>query len=536
MKSKLTILLLLALSFHSFAAVRLPAVIGDGMVLQRNEPIYFWGWADSNENFELSWMGMNYSITADNEGKWSLTLPAEEGGGPYSMHIAGIEITDIMIGDVYLCTGQSNMELPVSRVTDMFAEEISGYENTDIRHIIIPKEYDLNEERDYTSDASWKPCTQENVMEFSALAYFFAKEIYAKNGIPVGLVNASWGGTPIQAWMSETALNDYNHYLNDKELYADEGYRDRIKQLEGEAFHRWNTTLHENDPGFNSICNWYEIDYNDRNWSVIDMFSPEWGNDGLNPIGGSHWFRKSFKINKRMAGKPATLRLGCIVDADSVYVNGHFVGRTTYQYPPRIYHIPEGVLQRGENNITVRIVSNGGQPSFVKEKPYKIICEKKEIDLDGKWKYSPGAAMPKAPDMMFFHYKPVGLYNAMISPIRNMKFSGVIWYQGESNVERRNEYADLLVRMIDNWRLTFMDDDLPFYIIELADFLHKSDTGGRKAWAEMRDQQAAGVSRSKNAYLIENSDLGEWNDIHPLDKKTLGKRVAKEVIKNVKKQ
>ena len=237
-----------------------------------------------------------------------------------------------------------------------------------------------------------------------------------------------------------------------------------------------------------------------------------------------------------MAGKEAIIRMGCIVDADSVYVNGHFVGNTTYQYPPRIYRIPAGVLKAGVNNITVRVISNGGQPSFVPEKPYKIICGTEEISLEGTWKYKLGSPMPQAPSMMFFFYKPVCLYNAMISPLRNMKFQGVLWYQGESNVDRRNEYAALLGTMIRNWRETFKDNDLPFYIVELADFLHKEDKEGRKAWQQMRDEQAKVTDTVTGTELIKNKDLGEWNDIHPLDKKTLGKRVCKAALKDIKKQ
>ncbi len=192
----------------------------------------------------------------------------------------------------------------------------------------------------------------------------------------------------------------------------------------------------------------------------------------------------------------------------------------------------------------MRLISNGGQPAFVREKPYKIILngqkdgiptesstDPREINLKREWKYRPGAPMPQAPGMMFFCYKPVCLYNAMIAPLKEYGVKGVIWYQGESNVSRRNEYADLLTAMMADWRKTFDAPELPFYIVELADFLHPNDTGGRKAWAEMRQEQAKAAEQSSNAYLIKNSDLGEWNDIHPLDKKTLGKRVA-EAIKN----
>lgn len=531
MKRFLTASILLLIAITTSAEVRLPSIIADGMVIQRERPVLIWGQADEKEDVTVIWKGEKYRTKSDECGKWSVELPASEAGGPYTMTVGDIVIKDILVGDVYLCSGQSNMELPVRRVTDMFADEIAAYENDKIRHFIVPKVFDFNTEQEDMPEADWKKCTLDNVYEFSALAYFFAKEMYAQNGIPVGLVNSSWGGTPIEAWISEGSLSGYPHHINEKRIYEDDGYRDHIKSLEAEAFHRWNTVLHDSDPGYMGSQAWYSAGYDDSQWQEIDLFSKEWGNDGLNPTGGSHWLRKDVILPEEMAGKEAVLRLGCIVDSDSVYVNGHFTGTTGYQYPPRIYRIPEGVLKAGHNNITVRVISNGGQPGFVPEKPYKIICGQDEVRIDGRWRYRTGAPMPAAPSMMFFCYKPVCLYNAMISPLRNLDFKGVIWYQGESNVDRRNEYADLLQIMMTDWRRTFDDRDLPFYIVELADFLHKDDLTGRKAWAEMREQQAEGVRRSSNAVIIRNRDLGEWNDIHPLDKKTLGKRVAEAALK-----
>ena len=534
MKKIAIISLLALLCIQAAGAVRLPSVLCDGMVIQRNKPICIWGWADSHESFSLCWQGASHQVAADENGRWEITLPAAEAGGPYTMTVGDVQINDILVGDVFLCSGQSNMELPVRRVTDMFAEEIASYENPDIRHYAVPQTFDFTAPQEDTPEASWKPCTQENVMNFSALAYFFAKELYKKTGVPVGLVNASWGGTPVEAWMSEEALTPFPKYINEKRIYEDDGYRQRIKQLEGENFYRWNTALDQGDPGLNGSVKWYSAQLNDDDWTKVEMFSREWGNDGLNPAGGSHWLRKDIDIPSEMAGKEAVIRMGCIVDADSVYVNGHFVGNTTYQYPPRIYRIPAGILKEGSNNITVRVISNGGQPSFVPEKPYRIICGSSEVSLEGTWKYRQGAPMPNAPSMMFFYYKPVCLYNAMIHPLKNLRFCGTLWYQGESNVERRNEYAALLCLMIQNWRETFNDPGLPFYIVELAEFLHESDMQGRMAWDEMRAEQAQAAVLSGNAVLIKNKDLGEWNDIHPLDKKTLGQRIALEVLKRMK--
>lgn len=527
------VLLCFCTALQTDAKVKLPALISDGMVLQREQPVKIWGTADAGESVSVTFMKKKYAATADNNGHWSVTLPSMKAGGPYLMRINDIKLNDILIGDVWLCSGQSNMELPVSRVTDMFATEINEYSNERIRQIIIPKVYNFHAPQETLSATSWKPMTQENVMNFSALAYFFAKEMYEKTKVPVGIINSSWGGTPIEAWISEEGLKEFPIYINDKRLYEDDAYCAHIKKLEGESFYRWNLSLYRSDAGLHEKTPWYASNYDDSNWQTVNMFSRTWGNDGLNPIAGSHWLRQNVEIPQTWNNKEVTLRLGCIIDADSVYVNGTFAGTTSYQYPPRIYRIPAGILKPGVNNITVRIISNGGQPEFVQEKPYKLICDDESINLKEEWKYRLGTPMPSAPNMMFFCYKPVCLYNTMIAPLQHYTLRGTVWYQGESNVSRRNEYATLLTAMMADWRRTFSQPELPFYIVELADYLSKEDISGRKAWAEMRLEQAKAAQTTPNAFLIRNNDLGEWNDIHPLDKKTLGRRVANKVLETL---
>ena len=549
-KVRLSLAVLLCLCATSMvnAKVKLPALISDGMVLQREQPIKVWGTADAGESVQVKFLknatptGVKgdklkaaYTVTTDANGKWTLTLPAMKPGGPYILQVNDIELKDILVGDVWLCSGQSNMELPVSRVTDMFRDEISAYENTNIRQLKVPNIFNFHApQTDLPDYVAWKPLTQENVMNFSALGYFFAKAMYEKNNIPVGLINSSWGGTPVEAWISEEGLKEFPKYINDKRQYEDDAYLKSIKQTEGLSFYRWNTSLYRGDAGLHEATPWYAANYNDKDWKTVDLFSTDWGTNGLNPINGSHWFRKEVEVPQDWNGKEATLRLGCIVDADSVYVNGTFVGTVSYQYPPRIYTIPAGVLKAGKNTVTIRLISNNGYPHFVKEKPYKIICGNEEVSLQGEWKYRLGASMPPAPGMMFFCYKPVCLYNAMIAPLQNYGIRGVLWYQGESNVDRRNEYAALLTVLIADWRSTFDNPELPFYIIELADFLSKDDISGRQAWAEMRKEQAKVAETNRNTRLIRNSDLGEWNDIHPLDKKTLGQRAAESALENNK--
>lgn len=553
---------LTALSFSVDAKVKLPGMISSGMIVQREQPVKLWGTADPGEpinvkvtNSKNKSTGPRKGVdtTADSDGKWSIEYPALKAGGPYTITINDEVVNDVLSGDVFLCSGQSNMELPVGRVTDMFADEIASYENPSIRQIIIPQVVEFHKPLDDINPSQWKPVNAENVMSFSALAYFFAKDLYERTGVPVGIINSSWGGTPVESWISEKNLAEFPRALNIKRIYEDDGYRDRIKRLEGENYARWNATMYANDPGLQESVKWYDPNYDDSSWATTDLITgtmtdgtvtgddrhnawkgnDQWSNDGLNPVNGSHWLRKNVTLPASMAGKPGVIRLGCIVDADSVYINGKFVGTTSYQYPPRIYNIPEGLLKEGVNNVTVRVISQNGNPHFVAEKPYKIIVGDQEVSLEGKWRYHLGTPMPAGPAMEFYCYKPTVLYNSMINPLINLPVAGAVWYQGESNVERRNEYRQLLKTMIADWREAFNDDDMPFYIVELADFLHPSDRRGRDAWAEMRKVQAQVADEVPGATLIKNSDLGEWNDIHPLDKKTLGKRVADAVINNI---
>ena len=290
------VLLYLCATSWADAKVKLPALISDGMVLQREQSVKVWGTADAGENITIEFQKKSYHATADANGQWSITLPPLKAGGPFLMQINDIKLNDILVGDVWLCSGQSNMELPVKRVMDMFSNEILNYNNEKIRHILIPQKYNFHAPQEEISATSWKTLTQKNVMEFSALAYFFAKEMYEKTGIPVGLINSSWGGTPVEAWISEEGLKEFPLYINSKRLYEDDAYCSHIKKLEAENFYRWNLSLYRSDAGLHESTPWYATNYDDNNWQTVNMFSQSWGNNGLNPIGGSHWLRQDIEI------------------------------------------------------------------------------------------------------------------------------------------------------------------------------------------------------------------------------------------------
>lgn len=517
---------MLSLAHLCEAKVKLPAFFSDGMVLQREQAVSLWGKADVGEKVTVIFRNETYQARADQNGEWSILLSPTKAGGPYDMTVNEMRIQNILIGDVYLCSGQSNMELPVSRVLDLYQEEVNSYSNPMIRHLKVPLSYDFHQPQDDIKPTSWQELNPQNALQFSALAYFFAQEMYAKNGIPVGLINSSVGGSPVEAWISEEKLKPFPKYLNEGSLYKSDAYIASVRETEQMRRMLWHNILYGNDKGMQAPLKWYDSAYKDTDWQEIDLFDTWWNNNGLNPINGSHWFRKEIDIPIADAGKPAVLRLGCVVDADSVFVNGVFVGSVSYQYPPRIYQLPEGLLKAGKNLVTVRLVSYNGRPHFVREKPYKIIIDNTEVSLEGTWKYKLGTPMPDLPGETFFQYKPAGLNQAMIAPLKDYALKGVIWYQGESNVGRHNEYFDLLTAMIADWRQQFNNPRLPFVLVELAGFGDPADKPMQEEWAAFRKVQKQVAESVPGAALVKAEDLGEWNDIHPLNKKEVGIRVV----------
>lgn len=523
---KATLLILaLCLAAMGEAKVSLPALIADGMVLQRGEPLTIWGTADAGEEVQVQFLKKKYRTQADDRGNWQIELPSLKAGGPYVMHINDLTVNDILVGDVFLCSGQSNMELPISRVTDMFADEVKEYENPNIRYFRVPIRHNFHEPQDNLSSGRWDALTRETVMNYSALVYFFAKRLIETTGVPVGIVNSSMGGSPVEAWMSEESLADFPEIRNNLGMLRSDEFIKANEELDRMRQNLWYKTLNEEDPGLKG--KWWMADTDDSQWETVDLFSTSWQRDKYHqPAVGTSWFRRSFETGSIDTDREATLRMGCIVDSDSIFINGSFVGTTGYQYPPRIYKIPAGLLRPGKNVVAVRLTSNGAAPHFVEDKPYKIVQGDREVDLRGEWKYKRGAVMPPLQGGSFFGWRPTGLYNAMIHPLFGYKFKGAVWYQGESNVGRHKQYADLFPVMANTWRTGLGQPDLPFFVIQLPEFMKAYSYPTEGGWADMREVQAEIGKTLPRVATVVTLGTGEWNDIHPLDKKTIGDRLA----------
>ncbi|WP_224995743.1 sialate O-acetylesterase [Cesiribacter sp. SM1] len=520
-----TILTVVAfISIPANAAVKLPRLIADGMVLQRDEPLNIWGWADPGEKVKVEFLGKTVRTKADKKGNWKIALPATAAGGPYTMKVNEKEIRDILIGDVWLSSGQSNMEFPVRRALDLYRAEIEQVNNPNIRQFRSSSRNDFeNPQTDY-KDGSWLPATPENIMDFSAVAYFFAAELYQQYGVPIGIISTAIGGSPAESWLSGASNRKYLDSWLAAQAKVDSTSAARKAAGVEEKPYNWTQELNKKDPG---VSRWSKAGVDVSGWPQISL-PGYWTEQGVDLKTGSIWFYKEFNIEDSLAAKSAILRLGRIIDSDSAFVNGTFVGTTSYQYPPRIYTIPAGLLKPGKNKLMVRVISQGGKGGFVVEKPYEVRIGSQTVDLTGDWNYHIGADVaPVYGSGGTLPWRPGGLYNGLISPAAKYPVKGVIWYQGESNTGRAGEYRELFQSLITDWRTQFEDPDMPFLYVQLANLGTPNKQPVESGWAALRDAQRR-VLALPNTGMAVAYDIGEWNDIHPLNKKEVGHRLALE--------
>ncbi|WP_338841001.1 sialate O-acetylesterase [Flavobacterium ginsenosidimutans] len=524
------IILAFLITFSINAQIKLPRLISDGMILQRDTKVNIWGWASPKEKIELDFKGKKYNTTTAEDGKWSIQLPLQKAGGPYEMTLKAsntIVLKNILFGDVWLCSGQSNMELSMDRLKDKYQDIIAKSENSNIRQFLVPDEYYFEKERNDFSSGSWISANPINVLQFTGVGYFFATEIYEKYKIPIGLINSALGGSPAESWISEESIKKFPEYYQEFLKFKDGKLEKQIDENDRKVNSEWYKLLNNTDLGLkNKWVNPTDI----SDWKEMQI-PGYWADGELGKINGSVWFKKDFVLEK-VKENQAKLILGRIVDADSVFVNGHFVGTTSYQYPPRIYSFNTNVLKEGRNEITVRVINNSGKGGFVVDKPYELIVGDKTIDLKGNWRYKLGSNMQPLPGQTFVRWKPVGLYNAMIAPLKNYPIKGVLWYQGEANTKKAAEYTALMETLIANWRTQWKQEKLPFLLVQLPNFMEPKPEPSESNWAVLRQQQA-NVLKVPNTGMAVAIDLGEWNDIHPLNKYDVGLRLALQARKLV---
>lgn len=508
--------------------LKLPRLISDGMVLQRGTAVRIWGWAGAGENVTVEFIGKCYKTRTDEEGCWEIFLEDLKAGGPYDMEIktsTAIMVRDVLVGEVWVCSGQSNMELPMERVKDQYPADMVNCDYPQIRQFNVALRCEFNTPHSDLAEGGWEAASPETISGFSAVGYFFARAIHEKYQVPVGFIKAAIGGSPIESWISGAALKPYPEVLERLLPYKDDNYVKKVLTGDEKATNSWYENLDKHDAGMTSgELPWYSDEVDTSGWEDMDL-PARFENEGLEGLNGAVWFRKEIEVPENMLNKPARLWLGRIVDSDKTYVNGKFVGEITYQYPPRKYDIPADLLRKGKNTITVRVTSNNGNGEFISGKPYRLTAGGHTIDLTGQWKYRVGAVCGPLPEATFIQWQPTALYNGMLAPLTNYTVKGALWYQGEANTSRPSEYFSLMRIMIENWRQEWKQSNLPFIFVQLPNYGTADMLPSESQWAQLREAQLDSLQIPGTAMVVA-IDLGEWNDMHPLRKKDVGERLA----------
>ena len=521
------------------AKVTMPKLFQSGMVVQRGKLIPVWGHADAGEAVTVRFNKKVYQTTADADGRWRVDLPKMKAGGPYQLTVNDQTIDNILVGDVWLLSGQSNIDVTIERVYPQYTQEIDNYENNEIRLFRVQNEtstHGVKEDIRHTN-INWKPVNKQNAWLFSAAGYFLGKRMFQTNKVPQGIIVNSWGGTPIEAWISEDSLKaDYPMLIKKLQMYQNDNYVRAQMQANGAANQQWESILNQTDPGYADVAvdetSWQQIDQNNWTWRGT----------------GSVWLRQHITIDKQHAGKPARLLLGTLFDRDVTYLNGKQIGQTGYQYPPRRYDIPEGMLKEGDNVIAIRFINKFGAVHFIPEKPYMLCFGDDRLSqnpmpkdvqpLSQLWKMKVGAEMPQCPSSdVSLQNLPTTLYNAVLYPLAPYAINGVVWYQGESNTGNPASYADHLKKLMGSWRDRWNDQQMPFVIVQLANYDGRQQTGFPRpitpqtepvnsGWAQLREAQRVVAKADAKAELAVINDLGETVDIHPLRKKEVAERIG----------
>ncbi len=532
--SMLLLLLLVALVTVEGASLQLPKILGDHMVLQQKSFAKIWGWAGPEQVVKVttSWNEKTYRVVADQEGNWEVSVATGKAGGPYTVSIEA-DVTrvlkDILLGEVWICSGQSNMEWQLRRA-ETAAEEIPLASFPEIRLFTVEKNIATRPNKDL--NGSWELCNPESAVNFSAVGYFFGKMLHQELGVPVGLVNTSWGGTPSESWTSRETLSTFGDFDQQlEELYGstDEDMEKAHKeQFRMEKMIK-NQQDFENKENIGFKEGWMNADFDDSSWDQTTC-PAEWSSlEEIGMLEGVVWMRKWITLPFQWKGKALTLELGPVDEMDMTYINGIEVGtsRNIADWnTPRIYQVPASELSNGQLLLSIRIVNTNAQGGLIgKPEQLKIYpsenSEEKPVLLAGQWKYKIAYAFPEVP-MVFNSHTPSVLYNGMLYPLKNMAIKGAIWYQGESNQTRAMQYRTIFPGMIEDWRATWNQGAFPFYFVQIAPYNY----GGEQTSVELREAQFLTLSKVKHTGMAVTMDIGNPDDIHPTNKRDVGKRLA----------
>lgn len=522
-------------------SLELASLFQDNMVLQQRSKVPFWGWSTPNDSVTItsSWNKTTKTVITDKFGKFDTELETISYGGPYFLNISSksdtITIDNVMLGEVWLASGQSNMGWDLRRPI-VKASELDSITNMDqVRFFKVPNTFSLRPNT--RSKGEWRLCNPANAAEFSAVAYFFSKKLTTELNVPIGIIQSVWGGTPVESWMPL----DYAEKI---ERFVDFGEQINVEILKESEYLKWldemrsidvsDKRIEEINEFLSSILpSYHQIDIDDSKWSQHQLpskFEKKFGE--MDPL---IWYRKEFYFNSHSNEKTYDLFLGPIDDLDVVFLNGVKIGQDVGWQKDRIYEIPKGLLQKGKNIISISVLDNGGGGGIYKKTPKIKHNDKIVFTLSGAWKYKMlGCFENKSsfkvfdsqfnidnkPNFQYNQKSPSSLYNAMIAPLIPYKIKGVIWYQGEKNVSRAQEYFDSFPLLINSWRNYWKQGDIPFYYVQIAPYNY----GSGKAPVLRESQRLA--MKLPNTGMVVTSDIGDVNDIHPKNKHEVGNRLA----------
>lgn len=519
--------------------IQLPVYLTDNVVLQQQTEVPFFGTAipDKKLTVTTSWDHKNYKTHTDVDGKFMVTLNTPEYGGPYEIAIEqkGVmkTLSNVLIGEVWLCSGQSNMEMPLAGwgKINNYEEEIANADYPEIRLLQVEKATsELAVDTVSVANGGWTACTPETIPEFSSTAYFFARKIYETKHIPVGLIHSSWGGTVIEAWTSAQGLKDIKDF--DKEVLALTGTAEDkafVQERNKKILSDWNEKVEVLDRGMQAGKPIWLHKGASKGWKTMHL--PEfWENTELPDFDGVVWFQKEIQLTKDQLGDEASMHL-YVDDNDVVWINGTKVGETIGYNIGRNYEIPSELLTEGANTITIRVFDGaGGGGVYGEPDQFYLKLGNEVVSLAGDWHYKIGVMPDEVPP---YPYLPVApnyptvLYNAMINPFIKFPVKGAIWYQGEANVDRALQYQRLFPALIADWRAKFNNPDMPFYFVQLASYLQRKPEPEPSTWAELREAQLLTLKNVSNTGMAVTIDIGNADDIHPKNKQEVGARLAR---------
>ncbi|MBN1768029.1 MAG: sialate O-acetylesterase [Prolixibacteraceae bacterium] len=535
----ITILIIIQLIItQSFcqAQLSMPKVFGDNMVLQRGIKIPVWGEALPGTVIIAELGTLRETAKTGNDGKWQINFPAQKAGGEYVLKVyekekpdAKIEMKGVLIGDVYLASGQSNMELQVQQAQDA-NDEIKKANCPQIRFLFVEHDFKLTPQTDI-KDGKWNVCDTSNVRTFSAVAYYFARKINIEQNVPIGIIQSTWGGTPVESWTSREMLLSSPiskaRVLANDTITPNHFVQDSLDQLRF-----WDIVY---NPQNASDKIFPKSDYNDADWKSVEM--PKVVKDfGFKPFDGIMWLRKKVVLPESFSGKELTLNLGHPEMCYSLYFNGTEICKNVWNANPKqSYVIPTDLVRKGKNTISLRIAMlwNGGGLNPPAENIF-LTDGNSKISLTGTWLYNTRLE-PTIPSLRFYHYFPELVYNAMINPLIPYGIKGFIWYQGEANDSAAYNYRKLFPMMITDWRQRWHQGNLPFLYVQLPNFKNPKPLPAESEWAELREAQTLTLSQP-NTGMACVIDLGEADNIHPTNKQEVGRRLALVANKLVYKQ